>query len=187
MDRFQVYFVCTGNRCRSPFAAAVSASLTANLPVTVSSAGTLESIPQPVPAEMRRVGRDYGLDLSEHLSTPMSRVDLSGADLVLGFERGHVESTMADAGAPFANSFTLPEMVRLLGQITVPSEMNPVVRGRTMVAEANRLRGGRPRLFKWQEMKDPFGGSRREFDQMAATVASLCEMLVAGLFRRRAA
>ena len=187
MDRFQVYFVCTGNRCRSPFAAAVAASLTGNLPVTVSSAGTLESTPQPVPAEMRRVGRNYGLDLSGHLSTPLSRVDLSGADLVLGFERGHVESAMADAGAPFTNSFTLPEMVRLLGQITVPSEMNPVVRGRTMVAEANRLRGGRPRLFKWQEMRDPFGGSRREFDQMAATVASLCEMLVAGLFRRRAA
>ena len=136
---------------------------------------------------MRRVGRDYGLDLSGHLSTPISRVDLSGADLVLGFERGHVESAMSDAGAPFTNSFTLPEMVRLLGQITVPAEMNPVLRGRAMVAEAYRLRGGRPRLFKWQEMKDPFGGSRREFDQMAATVASLCEMLVAGLFRRRAA
>jgi protein-tyrosine-phosphatase len=187
MDRFQVYFVCTGNRCRSPFAEAVFGSLTANLPVDVGSAGTLESRPAHVPAEMRRVGRSYGLDLSRHRSTPLTGVDLSRADLVLGFERGHVESAMAEAAAPFENTFTLPEMIRLLGHIAVPGELDPVLRGRAMVAEANQMRGGRPRLFKWQEMADPFGGSRREFERMAAAVASLCEMLVAGLFRRKAA
>ena len=187
MDKFQVFFVCTGNRCRSPFAQTMFAGLTANLPVVVASAGTLESPPAPVPPEMRLVARDYGLHLSEHRSTRLSSVHLGGADLVLGFERGHVESAIAEAGAPFASTFTLPEMIRLLGNMPVPHETDPVLRGRAMVAEANRLRGGRPRLFKWQEMADPFGGSRREFDRMAATVASLCEMLVAGLFRRKAA
>ena len=78
-------------------------------------------------------------------------------------------------------------MVRLLGQMPVPAEIDPVRRGRAMVAEANKLRGGRPLLFRWQEMADPFGGSRRDLERMAATVASLCEMLVAGLFRRKAA
>jgi protein-tyrosine phosphatase len=187
MDEFRVFFVCTGNRCRSPFAEAAFASLTANLPVSVGSAGTLESSPAPVPVEMRRVARDYGLHLSDHRSRPLSIVDLSGADLVLGFERGHVEGAMAEAGAPFWSTFTLPEMIRLIGQMPVPTETDAVLRGRAMVAEANRMRGGRPRLFRWQEMADPFGGSRREFDRMAATVASLCEMLVAGLFRRKAA
>jgi protein-tyrosine phosphatase len=187
MDEFRVYFVCTGNRCRSPFAAAVAESLTANLPVRVSSAGTLESISRPVPAEMRRVGRNYGLDLSAHLSTPLSQVDMTDADLVLGFERGHVEVAIAEGGAPYSGTFTLPEMIRLLGPVPVPGGLDPVRRGRAMVAEANRARGGRPRMFKWQEMQDPFGGSRREFERVAATIASLCEMLVAGLFRRRAA
>ena len=187
MERFHVYFVCTANRCRSPFAQAVLASLTANLPVAVGSAGTLEAVPAPVPPEMRRVAHDYGLDLSEHLSAPLSVVDLSGADLVLGFERDHVEAAMSEAGASPDVTFTLPEMIRLLAHMPAPVKTDPVLRGRALVAKANRLRGGRPRLSRWQELHDRVGGSKREFDRMAATVASLCEILAARLFRRKAA
>jgi len=187
MERFHFFFVCTGNRCRSPFAEALVSSLTYNLPVAVGSAGTIEASPAHVPAEMRLVARAHGLDLSRHNSRPLSAVDLSGADLVLGFERDHVEGAITDAAAPPEATFTLPEMIRLLGRIPVPVETDPILRGRAMVDAANGLRGGRPRLVGWHELADPMGGSSREFEIMASTLASLCEMLVARLFRRKAA
>jgi hypothetical protein len=41
---FEVVFVCTGNRFRSPLAAALFGRATAGLPVSVSSRGTLDEM-----------------------------------------------------------------------------------------------------------------------------------------------
>ena len=110
----RVVFVCTGNRFRSPLGAALFAKA-AGAQATVESAGTLELGARPAFAETIEEGGRLGVDLSGHRARYLGRVDLSSADLVLGFEQMHVATAVVDAGAERDRSFTLPELVDLVG------------------------------------------------------------------------
>jgi protein-tyrosine-phosphatase len=57
---FRVCFICTGNRCRSPFAETAFRHFTRGLPVEVFSAGTLEIEDGLVPPDLVEVARDLG-------------------------------------------------------------------------------------------------------------------------------
>ena len=185
--RFRAFFICTGNRCRSPFAARLFAHLTRDLPVDVGSAGTLDSNPYPAPPEIIGVARHQGLDLSEHKSQSLSIVDLRHADLVVGFELAHVAAAVVQVNAPAHKTFTLPELDRLLRQVGSLPEAPPVERARIAVARAHEHRTSATRFIVGEEIKDPFGGNKRGYEDMAAQITSMCEGIVAQLFHRRAA
>ena len=88
------------------------------------------------------IARELGLDLSEHRARGLAQVDLSRADLVLGFERRHIKSSVVESGAPREVSFTLPELVGLLGRIPGPPlPSDPAERARVRVRQAHALRG----------------------------------------------
>jgi protein-tyrosine-phosphatase len=82
---FRVLFVCTGNTCRSPLAAAaLKRALGAEAArVEIGSAGTgaFEGAP-PSANAVRAADRD-GLDLTGHRSRRLDRALLAGVDLVL--------------------------------------------------------------------------------------------------------
>ena len=186
-DRFRAFFICTGNRCRSPFAARLFGHLTRDLPVDVGSAGTLDSSPYPAPPEIIGVAKHQGLDLSTHRSQSLSVVDLRRADLVVGFELAHVAAAVVQVNAPADKTFTLPELDRLLQQVGALPDVAPLERARIAIARAHQHRTSATRFVTAEEVRDPFGGSKRGYEEMASQITSLCEGIVAQLFRRRAA
>ena len=85
-------FVCTGNTCRSPLAEAIARreARTRGLEgLSFRSAGTHASEGAPASEGSAAVGREAGLDLSAHASTPLDRDLLDWADLVLCLSVSH--------------------------------------------------------------------------------------------------
>jgi protein-tyrosine phosphatase len=179
-DVFDLVFVCTANRARSPIAEHLVRQLSAGLPLRVSSAGVLESPAQPALANALSAAQHLGLDLSAHRSRCLGHVDLSRADLVVGFERQHVASAVVDGGAAYERAFLLTELVTLLRAVDPPEE-NSAERARAAVADAHRLRT--PQVgVKLLEIADPVGRDAGTFRDTAAEISNLAAELVQRLF-----
>jgi protein-tyrosine phosphatase len=170
-DRFELVFVCTANRFRSPIAAELAGRATEGLPVDVSSYGTLDREPAPVLPE----ALELGYDLAEHRSRPVRGASLAGADLVLGFERIHVAAAVVDAGAARDRAFGLTELVALLEDS--PGRGDVVERARARVARAAERRGD-----EWPELADPAGGPARGYSRSARDIDRLVRTLTGRLF-----
>src|SRR5688500_10713138 len=87
-----VLFVCTGNTCRSPMAAALLREAPASRgleQVSVSSAGTGAWDGAPASEGAYLVGLERGLDLSGHRARLLSRELVESADLILTMARHH--------------------------------------------------------------------------------------------------
>jgi protein-tyrosine-phosphatase len=87
-----VLFVCTGNMCRSPLAAALmqrEAEARGLADLTVSSAGTGAWDGAPASEGAYLIALEHGLDLSAHRARLVSRDLLQEADLVLTMARHH--------------------------------------------------------------------------------------------------
>ena len=180
-QRFQFVLVCTGNRFRSPLAAAVVAQLVPGLPVEVSSLGTLDlhGAP-PLKAAVKEADR-FGLDLSAHRAKTLVGADLRHADLVLGFERAHIGSAVLEADAPRERAFLLTELVDLLDPNPPAGIDDPVLRARAAVAQAEMTR--QEGSADWhEEIPDPLGGSARLARDVAARVQRLTAAVVESLF-----
>jgi protein-tyrosine-phosphatase len=181
-ETFDVVFICTGNRFRSAIAEALLNRLTAGLPVQATSAGTLELGAVPALPEALELAPSLDLDLSLHRARCVRGIDLSDADLVLGFEYLHIATAVADAGARRERTFTLPELDELLGTDS-PEEaggVDPVAHAREAVQRAHetRLRAAGPPL----ELADPLGGTPEVFRMTAFDVKKLTERLARRLF-----
>ena len=178
---FQVVLICTGNRNRSPLAEAILKKETEGLPVQVSSVGLLDLGGAPPLPETLDVAPRFDLDITAHRSRWIKSVDLSNVDLILGLEWEHVAAAVVDEGADPERSFTLLELVELLGDVPVPDEKHPLARARTMIAGAHRRRGMR-RGSVGQPVRDPFGGPVSGYMQMAEIVRDASCRLVNRLF-----
>jgi len=87
-----VLFVCTGNICRSPLAAALMQRALAERGVDsidVSSAGTGAWDGAPVSEGAYLVGLEQGLDLSAHRARLLTRDLVERSDLILTMARHH--------------------------------------------------------------------------------------------------
>ncbi|MGH2786946.1 MAG: hypothetical protein ACRDJV_03420 [Actinomycetota bacterium] len=181
---FAIYFVCTGNRCRSPAAAAVMGRVTEGIGVTVGSAGLLELAGERPPSETVAAARGLGFDLRGHRSVPLSGVDLSGADLVLGFERRHVAGAVVDGGAAHDRTFNLIELSSLLRDTASPSPpaSDPIDLARLRVGAAHRARVETARFVPGEEVSDPMGRALPAHIDMVERVRKLCTVVAAELF-----
>jgi protein arginine phosphatase len=99
---FRVVFLCTGNTCRSPLAAAVfRAELGADGErVDVVSAGTAAWEGQPASAGALEAAVRDGLNLSVHRSRRVAVELLRDADLILVMEREHARAAQALGADP---------------------------------------------------------------------------------------
>ncbi|MFQ5457455.1 MAG: hypothetical protein ACE5FC_03220 [Myxococcota bacterium] len=88
-----VLFVCTGNLCRSPLAAALfrKAVLQSGASIEVASAGLFAAENAPPPWEVIQLGKEEGVDLSRHAACPVSRALFAQADLVIAMEPGQCD------------------------------------------------------------------------------------------------
>ena len=181
---FTIYFVCTGNRCRSPFAAAIMARLTAARGVTVRSAGVLEIPGEASPSATVAAAERFDVDLGGHVSVPLSRVNLSDADLVLGFERRHVAAAVVEGGAAPDRTFNLIELASLLPEGGSPegAATDPFERARGLIAAAHRRRVQTARFVPGEEVLDPIGLPLNAHVEMAEQVQDLCKLVAEKLF-----
>jgi protein-tyrosine phosphatase len=169
---FRAVFVCTGNRFRSPLAAAIFSAESERLgaDVDVESYGLLELDGTGPLREALELGTEFGVDLASHRSRALRPAVLAGADLVVGFERIHVAAAVVDAGARREAAFTLPELVQLLP----PAPSDPHER----VHAAAARRGG----LDVPELEDPLGRPYRRQEEIARRVADLTTTLARRLF-----
>lgn len=90
-----ILFVCTGNTCRSPMAEGIArAILKAGHPsvdTLVRSAGVSAMGGAPATPEAIEAVRRYGADLAAHRSTPLTREQVAGADVIFAMTRAHAE------------------------------------------------------------------------------------------------
>jgi protein-tyrosine phosphatase len=179
---FDVVFLCTGNRFRSPMAAALLANATEGLPVRVRSRGTLDVGTVPAFPEALEEAALLGLDLSSHRACKLAGEDLSQVDLVLGFERIHVATAVIEAGAARERTFTLPELAELLTAVGPLPELDPLERARVALRAAHEARGAGQALLP--ELADPVAQTRREQRETAGRLRELVAQVVSGLFGR---
>ena len=91
----KVLFVCTGNICRSPTAAAVFADLVRRAglegDIEVESAGTHDyHVGQPPDERAQAHARLRGYDMSGLRARQLRRRDFAGSDLIVAMDRGHL-------------------------------------------------------------------------------------------------
>ena len=87
-------FVCTGNTCRSPMAAAIARRLAAERGlqgVSIASAGTGALDGAPASDGALLVGIEAGVDLAPHRARVLTREIVADADLILVMIGGHLE------------------------------------------------------------------------------------------------
>lgn len=84
-------FVCTGNLCRSPMAAALATELAyeQGLAPEIRSRGTSAVVGSPATARAIAVCRELGVPLDNHRATQLEPDDLLWADVVFVMEEHH--------------------------------------------------------------------------------------------------
>lgn len=111
----KIIFVCTGNTCRSPMAAALFSDLCrrrgADCPETLS-AGLAVFAPSGASAHALNVMKELGFDLSAHVSRQLSKDMWDDETLFVPMTSAHRRALEA-AGVP-------PENIRALGEISDP-------------------------------------------------------------------
>lgn len=98
----RVLFVCTGNTCRSPLAAAALLDELGSdrERVAASSAGTAAGEGQPPTPEAIAVAQADGVDIRAHRARRVTPVVVRESDLVIVMERGHVGSVQSLGADP---------------------------------------------------------------------------------------
>ena len=115
-----------------------------------------------------------------HRSRPLAGEDLSGADLVIGFEQIHVSMAVIGSGAQRERTFLITELVAGLDE-SAPSQEDGVVEwARAGVRQADEARKAAPGTP--QEIADPIGGPAAGYRKTADEVYRLTTRLAERLF-----
>lgn len=97
-----IIFICTGNTCRSPMAAALCEGLARERGMTdliAESRGLAAAPGAPASPHAAEALSEVGLDLSAHRSRQADPAELAGADLVICMTRSH-RIILEGAGIP---------------------------------------------------------------------------------------
>ncbi|AUS80106.1 hypothetical protein C1701_19170 [Actinoalloteichus sp. AHMU CJ021] len=171
----RILFVCTGNTCRSPMAAAITEAVAArrSVPVRVSSAGLrAETLISPdTTAMLQRRGIDPGprpaVQVTPHL--------VEQADLVLGATRAHHDALRAEVPTAAGRIHVWADFVARAAALPPQPDLDEL---------CARLAEGEP--LPDTDLVDPAGRGRAAYETAAAQIDELAEGLldVLGAFAR---
>lgn len=175
----RVSFLCTANRARSPFAAALFREGTSGLPIVVDSYGTLDRDDAPALPQAIAAASAFGVDLAPHRAHSARAGAFEDADLVIGFEQIHVAHAVVTGGAERSRVFLLTELASACTLL----DADPVrdrAEFRTAVAELDRVRAGFQSLPS--AIGDPVGQSDRRFMETYESIERSVNVIGARLF-----
>lgn len=89
---YNLLFVCTGNTCRSPMAAAIARAEVERRGwkhVSIRSAGSATTAGHPASSQTLAVLAEHGIDLADHTTTPLTPELVQSADLILVMSPSH--------------------------------------------------------------------------------------------------
>lgn len=170
-----VLLVCTGNICRSPIAEALVSSRVGRS-VHVASAGLLSEGIAP-PLEAVEAMREFGIDISAHLSRRVNEEMLDRADVVIGMAREHVREVTVISRSTWPKAFTLKELVRRGREVGSRSAKE------TLEEWLERVSVGREYAMllgdsQDDDVEDPIGGSFEQFLYTARQIDALVNELI---------
>lgn len=172
----EVLFVCTANMCRSPMAEGIAAALLAErgMAVEVSSCG-IRTDGSPAAGRAVELMARRGIDLTEHLSTPLTAERLARADLVVAMSRRHAREVFLVEPAALGRTFTLRELIRRA------TEAGPCPTGTSFAGWLHSLSVDRsPEMLlgasSRDDIADPYGQGTSAYQ---AVIAELDELIVA--------
>lgn len=147
-----VLFVCTGNLCRSPMAAAFLRRLLDQDPQRrdwrVLSCGIWTEDGRPASVGAATAMAECGLDLSAHRSCQVTAELVSQADLILGMTPHHVEALRLAFPEAAGRTYLLAEMAGESHGVADPYGLS-VAEYRAAAAELSRLiTAGYPRIVE---------------------------------------
>jgi protein-tyrosine phosphatase len=159
-----ILFVCEGNVCRSPLAAAllVRALAEGGVPLDVASAGTRALVGAPADEHTRAVARRENVDLEGHRARQLDRQTAEAATLLLAASRRVRSEAVAIHPPAVQYAFTIRQLERILvGTGFDPSGApDPEQRIREVRAHTIRHRGLQALRDPAQDdVVDPYGGS----------------------------
>jgi protein-tyrosine phosphatase len=152
------------------------------VPAHIHSAGLIEG-GQPASAHGVDVLRGRDLDLSAHRSTTLSPDLVEGADLLLGMARLHVREAVVLRPQVWPRAFTLKELVRR-GEDIGARASGQSVEEWLLKAHAGRTHADLLGDDTNDDIFDPIGSSRTQYERTAAEIEDLVDRLVALLFER---
>jgi protein-tyrosine-phosphatase len=163
-------------------AAAFFRERTNHLDVEVLSAGVANVPPVPPPWEARQAALELDIDISDHRALHLGAVDLTQADLVLGFELNHCAAAVVEGNAPPEKTFGLLELLRILDPVPAPLATEVLDGARQAIAYAHAQRSESGRFVPHEYVPDPIGGPIDVYRETARSLRDLCDQLVVKLF-----
>ncbi|MDE6182491.1 MAG: low molecular weight protein arginine phosphatase [Eubacteriales bacterium] len=106
----KVFFVCTGNTCRSPMAEVLAKSICENEDIFIASRGILGN-GSPASQDALEAVLRFKLDLANHKSKTISKEELETATLILTMTKEHKELIAYSFPEHSEKIFTLYEYV----------------------------------------------------------------------------
>jgi protein-tyrosine phosphatase len=178
----RILLICTGNICRSPMALGFLADRSGRLldgALNVRSAGTWARPGSPPTPEAEASVAERGIDISDHRSTSVSPDLIGWADLIITMTAEHRDEVLDMKPDAADRTFTLKELVALLGALPPPE----VERSRdallARVDEASALRAsGRAPTPADEDVVDPIGMSDETYRAVAWELEELTDALV---------
>lgn len=181
MGKTNILFVCTGNTCRSPMAEGLCRSMARRegLSVEVRSAGVSAADGAAVSRHTGDILRERGASDGVAASSSLKKDTVQWADLILTMTMSHKRMLLERHPEAVDKVYTLMEYAE-----TDPAVLDRIREKEALLSELQLKmalgqqvsREERERLFQLEgetpdyDIPDPFGGSRREYEETAKAI-----------------